>query len=117
MALAKRMGHQQLETERARVMNNFRLFNQPWNNRNRKPAIEAVVAAVLNANESPLGIYHLTKAVEAQIDWAPRAEVHDAIKRMIASNRVVIADHKSRTLPLYALPNAHYSTAPASIPS
>lgn len=117
MALAKRMGHRQLEAERARVMHNFKLFNQPWNNRNRKSAIEAVVAAVLNTSEPPLGIYHLTKAVEAQLDWAPRTEVHDAIKRMIQSNRVVVVDHKSRTLPLYALPNAHTSTSPASIPS
>lgn len=117
MALAKRMGHKQIEAERVRVMNNYQLFNQPWNNRNRKSAIEAVVVAVLNANESPLGIYHLTKAVEAQLDWAPRAEVDGAIKRMIASNRVVAVDHKSRTLPLYALPNAHPSTSSASIPS
>lgn len=117
MALAKRMEYKQIEAERARVMNNFKLFNQPWNHRNRKFAIEAVVAAVLNANESPLGIYHLTKAVEAQLEWAPRVEVYDAIKRMIASNRVVIVDHKSRTLPLYALPDAHTPTFPAASPS
>ena len=115
--VAKRMGHKQLETERARVMHNYALFNQPWNHRNRKFAIEATIAAVLNANDEPLGIYHLTKAVEAQLDWAPRAEVHGAIKRMIQSNRVVIVDHKSRTLPLYALPDAHPSTSPAVRPS
>lgn len=115
--MAKRMGHRRLEAERARVMHNFHLFNQPWNNRNRKSAIEAVIAAVLNANESPLGIYHLTKAVEVQLEWAPRAEVHDAIKRMIQSNRVIVVDHKSRTLPMYALPNAHSSTSPATRPS
>lgn len=117
MALAKRMGHKQIEAERARVMHNYALFNQPWNHRNRKFAIEATIAAVLNANESPLGIYHMTKAVETLLEWAPRVEVHDAIKRMIASNRVVVVDHKSRTLPLCALPNAHTSTSPTSIPS
>ena len=117
MEMAKRMGHKQIEAERARVMHNYALFNQPWNHRNRKFAIEATIAAVLNANESPLGIYHLTNAVEVQLDWAPRAEVHDAIKRMIQSNRVVIVENKSRTLPLYALPDAYTPTSPAARPS
>lgn len=115
--MARRMGHKQLETERARVMRNFAIYFQTWNHRNRRLAIEATITAVLVASDKPLGIYHISKAASAQLDWIPRSEVHSAIERMIASNRVSVVEYHGRTYPLYELPNAHPSTAPTARPS